>query len=339
MKQFSVSSFSKYIENPIKDNLFIIYGEERFFHDSLLSKIENKHFRNKADKDLNCHIFYGTEASVSEIFSACLSFPMLTDRKLVVVKEFDSLQISDKNSFLKYISNPQLTTTLVFIAEKFGINKFQKEILARAVSVKCKNLNSSEIYQWSSEKFENAKIKASKDSLAFLIENIGANLLRLNLEIDKIKNYLGPEETLTIEKVSKIIGFTRDVNIFNFQKSLAKKNLKSCLKIGFHLLEQGESMAAILPMIFIFFRRMWAVKQLLEKNNSEKQILNLLGGSNYAYRDIFASHNNFSYQHIQLIFEKILEAELQLKTTQKATESILTILSYFICNYKKNLVF
>jgi RNA polymerase sigma-70 factor (ECF subfamily) len=86
-------------------------------------------------------------------------------------------------------------------------------------------------------------------------------------------------------------------------------------------LEQGESMAAILPMIFIFFRRMWVVKQLLEKNHSEKNILDLLGGSSYAYRDIFATHSNFSYQHIQLIFEKILDAELQLKTTQKSPKT------------------
>jgi DNA polymerase-3 subunit delta len=264
---------------------------------------------------------------------------MLSERKLVVVKEFDSLQISDRESFIKYVSKPQSTTTLVLIAEKFGTNKFQKDILEHAVSVRCKNLNTGDIYQWSFDRFKNAKINVNKDSIAFLIENIGANLLRLNLEIEKIKSYLGPEETLTLEKVSKITGFTRDVNIFNFQKSLASKNLKSSLKIGYLLLEQGESMAAILPMIFIFFKRMWAVKQLLEKNHSEKQILVLLGGSSYAYREIFATHSNFSYQHIQLIFEKLLDAELQLKTTQKATESILTILSYIICNFKKNLFF
>jgi len=336
MRQISVSSFSKYIESPLKDNLFVIYGEERFFHDSLLKEIENSHFEDRADKDLNYHVFYGTEASVSDVLSACLSFPMFTERKLVVVKEFDSLQIADKDSFLKYISNPQSTTTLVLISEKFGVNKFQKEIINQAVSVRCKNLSTGDIYQWSSEKFISAKIKASKDSIAFLVENIGANLLRLNLEIEKIKNYLGPEETLTLEKVSKITGFTRDVNIFNFQKSLAAKNLKACLKIGYHLLEQGEAMAAMLPMIFIFFRRMWTVKQLFEKNHSEKNILNLVGGSSYAYRDIFATHNNFSCQHIELIFEKILDAELQLKTSQKSAESILTILSYFICNFKKN---
>jgi len=339
MKQVSISSFNQYIKNPIKDNLFIVYGEERFFHDSVLAKIEESHFKNKAERDLNYHIFYGTENSVSEILSSCLSFPMLAERKLVVVKEFDRLQIADKESFLKYASNPQTTTTLVLIAEKFGVNKFQKDILGLAISVRCNNLNPGDIYQWSFEKFKEAKIKANKDSIAFLIENIGANLLRLNLEIEKINNYLDPEETLTLEKVSKITGFTKDVNIFNFQKCLAAKNLKSSLKIGFHLLEQGESMAAILPMIFIFFRRLWTVKQLLEKNHSEKQILSLMGGSSYAYRDIFATHGNFSYQHLQLIFEKILEAEIHLKTTQRATESILTILSYFICNFKKKLVF
>jgi DNA polymerase-3 subunit delta len=336
MKQVSISAFTKFIENPLKDNLFVIYGEERFFHDSLLAKIEDRHFENKADKDLNYHIFYGNESSVSDILSACLSFPMFAERKLVVVKEFDSLQISDKESFLKYISNPQSTTTLVLIAEKFGANKFQKDIINQAVSVRCRNLNTGDIYQWSSEKFKSAKIDANKDSIAFLVENIGSNLLRLNLEIEKIKNYLGPEESLTLEKVSKITGFTRDVNIFNFQKSLAAKNLKTCLKIGYHLLEQGEAMAAVLPMIFIFFRRMWIVKQLLDKNHSEAAILKQVGGSSYAYRDIFATHTNFSYQHIHIIFEKILEAEIQLKTSQRSAESILTILSYFICNFKKN---
>ena len=186
MKQISISAFDQYIQNPIKDNLIVIYGEERFFHDSLLAKIEDNHFKNKADRDLNYHIFYGTENSVSDILSACLSFPMLAERKLVVVKEFDTLQIADKDSFLKYVINPQSTTTLVLIADKFGVNKFQKDILGQAVSVLCKNLNPHDIYQWSFEKFRSAKIRTDKESIAFLIENIGANLLRLNLKLKKL---------------------------------------------------------------------------------------------------------------------------------------------------------
>jgi DNA polymerase-3 subunit delta len=336
MKRISVNSFSSYFNHTLEESLFVIYGEERYFFNMLLEKIEDAVFKNKADKDLNYHVFYGTESSISDILSACLSFPMLADHKLVVIKEFDKLPVFDKDSFLKYISNPQPSTILVLIADKFGGNKFYNDILNQAVSVNCKNLSNGEVYQWSVERFKAAEIKSNKESIAFLIENIGPNLSRLDLEIEKIINFLGSDQLLTIEIVSQITGFAREVNIFNFQKVLAVKDLKTGLKIGYHLLEQGQSMAAILPMVFIFFRRVWIVKQLINRNNSQNEILEMLGGTSYSYRDIFASHGNFSYQHLELIFEKLLEAELQLKTSQKSPESILTILSYFICNFANN---
>jgi len=335
MKQLELSAVNNYFETAINDNLYIIYGEERFFFDTILERIEKLLFKNKANKDLNYQIFYGTESSVSEILSACLSFPMLAERKLVVVKEFDKLQISDKESFVKYLSNPQLSTVLVLISERFGNNKFHNDILKHAVSIRCRNLRNGDIYLWCQEKFKIAKIKVNKESIAFLIENIGSNLLRLNLEIEKITNYLDPDEMLTVEKVSQITGFTREVNIFNFQKTLAAKNLNASLKIAHYLLEQGEPLAAILPIIFNFFKRIWIVKQLIEKNHSQKQILDLLGGSSYFYRDIFTAQNNFDYRHLEIVFNKLLEAEIQLKTSQKSPESILTILSYFICSFEK----
>ena len=336
MKDHSVTSFKKYLEKPLSDNLFVIYGEERFFYDHLLEEIEKVVFSNKADKELNYHLFYGTETTLSELLSACLSYPMMTDRKLVVVKEFEKLQISDQESFLKYLDNPQKTTTLVLVAERFKRTRVYIEILRRCATVKCSKLNESDIFQWTMTKLKESNIQANKDSVVFLIENIGTNLLRLNLEIEKIKNFLEAGQPLTLEQVSQITGFTREVNIFNFQKVLAARDLKSSIKIGSHLLEQGEVLAGMLPALFTFFRRMWVVKELRQKNYSQGQILQMLNGNAYAYREIFAHLNNFDKKHIELIFSKLLEAETQLKTSQKSPESILTILCYFICIFQKN---
>ena len=336
MKKLSITSFAQHLNNPLNENLYLIHGDERFFFDQLLQSIENRVFSNKADKDLNHHVFYGTEASEGEILSACMSYPMLAKNKLVVVKEFDKMVISDEESFLKYIVSPQSSTILVLLAEKLGRKKFYMDILNAAVSVECKNLRDREVYQWSLDKFKSARIKTDKDSIVFLVENIGLNLLRLNLEIDKIINFLGPEETLTVEKVSQITGFTRDVNIFNFQKVLGSRDLKASIQVGLHLLEQGTAMAAMLPMVFNFFRRMWIVKQLAAKNKTRPQILSEVGGNEYAYRDIFASYNQFSFGHLELIFVKLLEAETFLKSSQKSEPSILTLLIYYICTDKNN---
>jgi DNA polymerase-3 subunit delta len=336
MKQVSVISFPTYLNNSGNDPLIVIHGEERFFFDLILHQIEKSMFKNKADRDLNFHVFYGSDDSVSDILSACLAYPMLAGRKLVIVKDFDKLLIPDKDSFVKYIANPQSTTTLVLLINKLGTTKFHNDILKNAVSVKCGKLKDGEIYSWCSSKFDEVDLKVNKESIAFLIENIGADLLRLNLEVEKIKSYLEPGELLTLEKISQITGFTREVNIFNFQKVLAAKNLSASLKIGHYLIEQGESLAAILPMIFNFFRKIWVIKQLSDRKHSKSQILSLLKTAEFAYRDAFGSYAAFSYPHLELIFEKLLESEIQLKTTQKSPESILTILCYYICNFKKN---
>ena len=336
MKEHSILSFKKYLERPLRDNLFVIHGEERFFHDQLLQNIENAVFTNKADKDLNYHLYYGTEISLSDLLSTCLSYPMLSDRKLVVVKEFDKLQITDQESFQKYLDNPQSTTILVLLAERFNRTKLYLNILQKSVVIKCKKMSETEIFQWTTAKLNETNIKADKETISFLVENTGTNLLRLSLEIEKIISFLEHGQSLTLDLISQITGFAREVNIFNFQKVLATKNLKSSLKIGSHLLEQGEFLAGILPAIFTFFRRMWVVKELIQKNYTQNQILDLLQGHPYAYRDIFANLNKFEIQHIELIFCKLLEAEVQLKTSQKSQESILTILCYHICNYQKN---
>jgi len=99
------------------------------------------------------------------------------------------------------------------------------------------------------------------------------------------------------------------------------------------LLEQGETINSILPMIFLFFRRMWIVHELKMSGKSESQILKELGGSSYYYKDIFNSLDNFTKEKFFYIFEQLELSEIQLKTSQKHEESILTMLIYNICKF------
>jgi len=255
MNELTPFSIDSYLNRPIKDNLFIIYGEERFFFDPVLKKIENALFSNAADKDLNFIIFYGSESTASEIINACMSYPMLSERKLIVVREFDKLEIGDPDSFLKYLKHPQTSSLLILVAEGFGRSRFYTDILKLATKVNCKRLFEKDVYNWVQQKFTESEIKTNKESIVFLVENIGLNLMRLNLEIEKIRNYLGAGQLLTLPQVAQITGFSREVNIFNFQKVLAARDLKASLKIGAYLLEQGNVLAAILPALYTFFKR------------------------------------------------------------------------------------
>ena len=331
MKKLTVTSFSKYLRTVPADILYVFHGEERFFIDQLITELENFIFKEPADKQLNCHTFYGTENSLAEIISACMSYSMFGSKKLVLVKEFDKFKSNALDGLIKYVQHPQKSTVLVFTAEKWGKSKVYQEILEQAVSISCKPLKEEELYGWLYAKARNANIKAERESLLFLIENIGSNLLRLNTEIDKILNYIGPGGRLTMELVTQLTGFSREVNIFNFQMYLAEKKLEPSLKIGMQLLEQGEVLVGILPMLYGFFRKIWLVKVLRAQKLNSNQILERLDGKMYFYKDIFTAEQKFTMVQLENVMERLLEAEIQLKTSQKPVDSILTMLCYYIC--------
>jgi DNA polymerase-3 subunit delta len=331
MKKLSVNSFNKYLATSPADILFVFYGEERFFIDHLLLDLENYIFKEQPDRQINCHTFYGTENNLNEIISTCMSYSMFGAKKLVVVKEFDKLKSPALDNLIKYVLNPQKSTVLVLTADKWGKTRVYQQILEQAVCVPCKPLREEEIYGWLNARVKNAGIKAERESILFLVENIGNNLLRLSTEIDKILGYIGPGGQLTLDLVTQLTGFSREVNIFNFQKYLADKKFEQSLKIGMQLLEQGEALAGILPMLYGFFRKIWLVKALRSRKLNDHQILQQLDGKLYFYKDIFIAEEKFTLPQIQQIMEKILDAEIKLKTSQAIHESILTMLCYYIC--------
>jgi DNA polymerase-3 subunit delta len=331
MKKLSVASFSKYLTTSPPDIFYVFYGEERFFIDQLITELENYIFGDQPDRQLNCHTFYGGESNLAEIISTCMSYAMFGAKKVVVVKEFDKLKSNALEELIKYVLHPQKSTVLVLAAEKWGKANVYQEILKLAVSVPCQPLREDEIYSWLYMKVKNANIMAERDSILFLIENIGSNLLRLSSEIDKILNFIGPGGKLTLDLVTQLTGFSREVNIFNFQKYLAEKKFESSLKIGMQLLEQGEVLAGILPMLYGFFRKIWMVKSLRSKNLNTTQILQQLDGKMYFYKDVFVAEQKFTIEQVQNVMERLLEAEVQLKTSPKPADSILTMLCYHIC--------
>jgi len=337
MATYTIDSFVKNIRN-FTDDIFIFHGSESFFIDYLLEKIIDVSFDNPSDRALNYHKFYGTESNISEILSACMSYPMLAERKLVIVKEFERMKISksEAESFQKYIDKPQNTTRLILTATKMDNTGLAKKIVKKSVSVECKNLHSGELYAWVTRKYNDSKVEVEKETISFLIENIGNDLLRLNQEIDKSIDFTGDVKKVSLELISELTGFTREVNVFNFQKVLGARNLEESLKIGLQLLEQQNAMEVILAMLYRFFKQVIVIKQLNNKGKSKSDIIKKLKEKEFALRDAFASINNFTMKELIFIFEKIEETDLFLKTSERSKESIITMLCYYICTQIKN---
>ena len=337
MAAYSVNEFLKNLPNLTEKKVFMFYGSENFYIDHLLQKVTEFAFKTPADRELNHHKFYGTENGISEILSACMSYPMLAEKKLIVVKEFDKIKLNknETEGFIKYLGNPQPTTLLVLTAESIENQEVYKRIFETGIAVECKNLRIGELFAWVNERFSQARIEVERESITFLIENIGNDLLRLNQEVEKSIDYVGNGNKLTLELISELTGFNREVNVFNFQKVLGKRKLDESLKIGLQLLEQQNALEGILTMLFRFFLRVLIIKQLKERNESKSVIVQKLNVKEFMLRDAFDSEPNFTIPELIMIFEKLQEADLAIKSSERSLESIITMLCYYICDIQK----
>ena len=339
MASYTIENFIKNIDNLRSGNIFFFHGSESFFIDYLLEQLTDVLFPVEADKALNLHKFYGTENTLSEVFSSCMSYPMLAERKMIIVKEFDKLKFSqsDEKSFVKYLSQPQKSSVLVLTAGKLDSKKFTRNVLDLSCSVECKNLRTGELYSWITARFKKADLAVNAESITFLIENIGNDLLRLNQEVEKVIDFLGPEKQLTLDLITELTGFNREVNVFNFQKALGARKLNDSLKIGLQLLEQQGALELILAMLYRFFSSVIVIKQMYAKHENKENILRKLKQKEFQLAEAFASVKNFTMEELILIFKKLEEADVTSKTSSRTRESILTMLCYHICNPEKNL--
>ena len=129
----------KQIENDIKNNtyspVYLFMGEEEYYIDYLTKLIINNSLQDH-EKDFNLNILYGKDTLISDIISISKQYPVMSERKLVVVKEAQDLSKKDAegnslDDLLNYVNNPLNSTILVL---NFGVASSPAAILLASES-------------------------------------------------------------------------------------------------------------------------------------------------------------------------------------------------------------
>ena len=126
-----IQTYNQIIKNLSEDKfskIYLLMGEETFFIKKICQFFENN-FIEDQNKSFNQEIFYGRDISIENIISSCKSFPMMSDKKLVIIKEAQELDIFKRNNdkknelLINYLSNVNSSTTLIFCLSNKTLDK------------------------------------------------------------------------------------------------------------------------------------------------------------------------------------------------------------------------
>ncbi len=309
--------------------VYVLFGEEKYLQDDLIDKIMQSCL-DSATRDFNCDVFYGGEVSADKIISIARSFPMMAQRRVVVVKEMQQLKATDLKYLSEYVSHPSQSTCLIFtLPEKKPSGKWQSDIIEKTVAVDCRRLYDNEVPGWVEGYVRGKKLSIDPDAVHLLQAQVGNSLLDLVNELVKIEVSIYPRTKITFEDVQAVTCISRQYNIFDLCNAVGQKNLARSLGILNNLLDQGELPTGMLIQLMRHFVNLMKIRENMQRGiRSAVELARIVGLSSYFVNDMMKQANNYSIEQFRNSFSQLAEADLHLKTSYQRPELVMELLIY-----------
>ncbi len=133
--------------------LYLLMGDEPYYPDLVCQAIIDNCV-DEFSKDFNEQICYGLDVTPEQVITAAREFPMMSDRRLIVVRDAQLMTGIEKLDV--YCSNPLDTTVLVLLFRKAGLDRrksLYKTLSKNAVVLDSPCLRDYEVAGWVSSFF------------------------------------------------------------------------------------------------------------------------------------------------------------------------------------------
>lgn len=223
--------------------VYILMGEEPYYIDLLVRNFESKIIPEE-DKDFNLNIFYGNDADIDYVIGVAQQFPVMSDKKLVILKEAQSMYQakSQLEKFASYAARPNATNILVIAFKGDTLNTTSKLLKGvkegGGVIFKSDIPRDYELNTHIKDYCRENKFTIEDKAVELLAQYIGTPLSKLYAEINKlisIKN--SSDKRITCDDIEKNIGISKHYNNLELTDALRMKDYYKAVKIIRHFSE------------------------------------------------------------------------------------------------------
>jgi len=319
--------------------VYLFYGKENYLKEDILKKLRNR-LIDPAYRELNYKVFYGEKLSINEVINDLETLPLISEHKLVVIKEAEKINKNDETKLINYFNRLSLKnnfSTLIIIYKESIPNKELITAIKRVGIASNFNItDKAKLTLWIKSKFRQSNKKITQEALFYLQSIIGPDLGRLFNEIEKIDIYTKDQKIIEKEDVMISIGGSESVNIFKVLDSIGDKDIKNAID-GLVKLNQGNlHHLSIFAMIYRQIKLILQTKLLLAGGFNFKEVEKKLKLPYFVVEKIIKQSKKYTFKEICKSYELLNIADLELKDSQKEPKIILEELVMNIINQRNS---
>lgn len=329
-----IESIDEIIKSGNTPSVLLMFGEEELLIEESLHRLI-KHLCPTENDLYNFDSVSADEVTQDVAANICAAFPMMGDRRVVVVKNFDKYfsgraKKADKASpMTRYILNPSPSTVLILIAELDGYSGKQKDKSKKFESAKPpfntifekhEWIEFSKIYEsnyssWVVQRVKKAGKLISPEAAELLVAQNPPSLRDLSNEIQKLCIYADSKKEISLDDVTAVSGSSRSHNVFELQKAVGDRNLKKSLTILTSMLAHERQEMLIITMLTRYFKIIWKIVEESAKYSQNAQIAGAVGVSPYFVGEYINASKKYRPSEINDVFVSLCEADFLLKSS------------------------
>ncbi len=306
--------------------LYLVHGEERWFIDSLQQTLV-RHAIPEHERDFNQDILYGSDVDARAALSACQSYPMMAERRLVVIRDFDKMK---ENALFKALGEQPNPACIVFLvcSGKPNMTRHPYRALKGTARVAgFRALYANETARWIGVVAREKGYKLDQQAIHMLAEFVGTSLSAAAAELDKISTYAGERTEITADDVIQASGQTREFNVFELQRVVGNRDYDEALRISERLLQQSSNpqgeCTRIVAILSSYFLKLWQLTGLQRTRIAENDMAKRVGLSPYILKGYLQALRKYDPRQIEGAISALTAADFELKGGSARSERMI----------------
>lgn len=310
---------------------YYLYGEEDLLKSESFARLKEASLKGGLP-DFNFDQFCYGDTDVARVVSAASTLPVMSPKRLVVLRDAEKLKVGEQEMLLAYLENPSPSTILIFVGRSADKRKkFFSTISKAGGLVEHSHPPEREMPKWVRWVAKKKGVDVSDGAARYLVDIIGNDLTSISSELEKLSMYVGDKKRVELEDVEAVTVDTKTRTVFQLTDAIATKNLKDSLLYLKKLLESGESPIMIISMIVRQLRLIWTGVDMKKRGAAEGEIRKRISLPPFIFKSYLRQVKFFKEDELAKAYEKLFELDVKFKSTRIDKERALELFMFQVC--------
>ena len=316
------------------DPVYFLSGDEGFLKEEAIRALIAR-VVDPGTEAFCLDVMHSDDSNATAILTAASMVPMMTDRRVVVVRDFHRLPQADREAVAGYAGQPSPSTVLVLEVPRVNMKtKLYQRLADQAVSVVFYPLFPERVPAWLRQHARQYGKRLTSEAAHQLQAIVGTDLGELAGELEKLAVFVGGRDTIAAGDVENTLGPVRAGSVFDIAEAAGEKDLARALGAYQRAIDGGDAPQAVVSLFVRHLVILWKIRFLKRDRQTDDDIkkkLQLGWGFNRFYNRYAAQSRLLAGRDLQHGFEALYEADIALKTSVLPPELVMHRLLYELC--------